>query len=408
MKPTSLMALAVCALTLAVASGARAAAVGSGSLSALESAIGLDPAPAGRTCGTPVPTGQDLAMVQSALRRLAEERPLHAAPGGTIPVAFHVITSKRLGFVSDQQVAEQIAELNRSYQGSGYQFELARVIRTENAGWFRMMIGSGNERNAKAALAVDPAHVLNIYTCAPGAQLLGWAFYPWQFPEDHTMHGVVVHYGSVPGGYLTKYNLGRTIVHEVGHYLGLLHTFEGGCEAPGDLIDDTPFEAGPAFGCPEGSDTCPSPGLDPIHNYMDYGDDACVTEFTDGQRARMTEVVPTFRPSLFAPRIARASAEIVSDAAEPADLTRGIEFRGAGPNPFRLETAIRFTLASSERVRLEVFNVAGQRVRTLIDAQLPAGAHGAMFSGRGLPAGLYFLQLEVGRARMSRSAILLR
>jgi hypothetical protein len=67
-------------------------------------------------------------------------------------------------------------------------------------------------------------------------------------------------------------NLGMVTVHQVGHWFGLLHTFENGCNPPGDMIDDTPYEARPASGCPHGSDTCPQPGLDPIHNYMDYSD----------------------------------------------------------------------------------------------------------------------------------------
>lgn len=365
----------------------------------------------GRTCGTPSPQPHEMRQVELALRRLADEQPLHGiAQGGTIRVAFHVIEFRQQGQVSDGQIADQIAELNRAYGGTGYQFVLAHVDRTTHPGWYHMIPGAGTERRAKQALAVDPAHTLNIYTCAPGARLLGWAYLPWSVPEDHYIHGVVVHYGSLPGGYLARYNLGRTVVHEVGHYLGLLHTFQNGCEAPGDFVDDTPFEAEPAFGCPEGRNTCPDPEPDPIHNYMDYGDDACITEFTPGQGVRMDQIVPAYRPSLFAAALARAErgAEIVTDATHPAELSRGIEFRGAGPNPFRDETAVRFALPQAERVTLEVFNVSGQRVRTLMDAQLPAGAHGAMFSGRGLPAGLYFLRLKVGRAEMTRSTILLR
>jgi hypothetical protein len=52
--------------------------------------------------------------------------------------------------------------------------------------------------------------------------------------------------------------------------------------------------------------------------------------------------------------------------------------------------------------------VNGQRVRSLIDAQLPAGSHAAMFSAKELPAGLYFLQLRVGAAQMTRSVILIK
>ena len=371
----------------------------------------LDRIPEGRNCGTPNPTRQDLTQVERARLRLAQEKPLTGLQvGGPIRVAFHVLTSGKQGQVSDAQVAAQMAELNRAYAGIGYSFQLVQVDRTDQGGWFRMNIFAGSERHAKEALAVDPAHTLNVYTAYLGNRLLGWAYLPWYFPEDYFMHGVVIHYASLPGGPLARFDLGRTLVHEVGHYLGLLHTFENGCEAPGDEVDDTPFEESPAFGCPEGRNTCPQPGLDPIHNYMDYGDDPCITEFTAGQAEFSHDVLTIYRPSLFQTKqiASESRAEIAGDSADPADLTRGIEFRGAAPNPFREGTAVRFTLPRPERVSLQVFNVAGQRVRSLIDAQLPAGAHSAMFTARDLSPGLYFLQLKAGGAEMTRSAILIR
>jgi hypothetical protein len=369
-----------------------------------------DPAPGARTCGTPRPSGSEMVQVERTVLRLFEEQPIQAIQGGTIRVAFHVITSNRRGDVTDQQIADQIAELNRAYGGFGYQFQLVSVSRTAQPGWFNMTPFTGKERHAKEALAVDPAHTLNIYTCNPGQSILGWTWFPWMAAEGDPIHGVVVHYASLPGGALSAYNLGRTAVHEVGHYLGLLHTFENGCDAPGDFVEDTPFEASPAFGCPVGRNSCPDPPVDPIHNYMDYGDDPCITEFTAGQEARMQAITTAYRPSLFATVIARdrGGAEIAADAIDPSDQSGGIEFRGAGPNPFRSETAVRFTLPRAEPVTLQVFNVNGQRVRSLIDAQLPAGSHAAMFSGRELPTGLYFLQLKVGAAQMTRSVILIK
>jgi hypothetical protein len=361
-----------------------------------------------RSCGTPDATPAEAEGVRMALRRWADENAVRTS-GGTIQVAFHVITAHGEGNVTDAQIADQIRELNRGYAGTGYRFELASIDRTENPSWFKMTPGTGKEKQAKQALAIDPAHRLNLYTCSPGQSLLGWAYFPWSAPESHYIHGVVVHYASLPGGE-APFDLGRTATHEVGHYLGLYHTFQGGCVAPGDEVDDTPFEASAAFGCPEGRNTCPAPGDDPIHNYMDYSDDACYTEFTAGQEDRMQAIVPVYRPSLFVHLVARAASqpEIAPGAGSEPEDGRVLAYRGAFPNPFRVETALHFTLPASAEVSLRIFSVTGQLVRTVVDAQLPSGDHSAMFRAGDLPSGAYFAVLKVGRVQMSRTLVLVR
>jgi hypothetical protein len=234
----------------------------------------------------------------------------------TIDTYFHIVRADGTvegGNVPRLWLRAQMQYLNHSYRGHGegepgarspFHFRLAGVTRTTNNDWFLHADEKSVEREMKTALR-DPsstAETLNIYlTNLINGGLLGYAYLPRNYQQVGVLDGVVAETQSLPGGSAAPYDLGGTISHEAGHWSGLLHTFQGGCDGS-DHVADTPNQAAPTRGCPQGADTCPDvPGLDPIHNYMDYSDDACYNQFTVDQRERMVDQWFAYRDGVPAP-----------------------------------------------------------------------------------------------------------
>jgi hypothetical protein len=265
-----------------------------------------------RGCATPHPSEREAEVLEAHSEELAAslkragrfDAVANADLVVTINVYFHVITNTAgQGNVTDTQIANQIRVLNDSYSGltgganTKFRFVLAGVDRTANNTWYTAGMSTTAETSMKNALRKGTARDLNFYTNHPSTGELGWATFPNEYSSRPLRDGVVCDYGTVPAGVFAPYNEGDTGTHEVGHWLGLYHTFSGGCKGKGDYVADTPAEAGPAWGCPTGQDSCGSrvAGVDPIENFMDYSDDFCMYKFTAGQASRAASLSATYR-----------------------------------------------------------------------------------------------------------------
>lgn len=266
----------------------------------------------GRVCGTVELSEKDRALIDEHVASRTESMRVagmvtdRAAGSVTVPVYFHVIRNSAgtAGNLTTAQLDSQLKVLNDSYSGltgganTPFRFVRTGVTYSNNDSWYTCTPGTSAETSMKNALHQGNAAALNFYTNNMGQGLLGWATFPSSYSSAPTKDGVVVLYASLPGGSAAPYNLGDTATHEVGHWLGLYHTFQGGCAKQatgGDGVADTPAEKSPAYGCPTGRNTCSSAGLDPIDNFMDYSDDSCMYRFTSGQSARADSQCLTYR-----------------------------------------------------------------------------------------------------------------
>lgn len=251
---------------------------------------------------------QDRA-VQSHLARVAPVVRAALPKTVTINVRAHVIKGKHASdpYATKSLVRQSVANLNSAYSGgqaadaadTRYRFKLYSTDTRKKDSWYHLTYQSKADKSMRRTLRKGHGYGLNIYFVRPkpveGGALLGWSTFPWRLKAYPHLDGVVVNIDALKGGAANGYNLGDTVVHETGHWLGLLHTFEGGCSSPGDHVADTPAEAQPSYRCDTTSDTCRSPGLDPVHNFMDYSLDSCMDMFTPGQSKRLDHMWSAYR-----------------------------------------------------------------------------------------------------------------
>lgn len=256
----------------------------------------------GYRCATDVPnqlererTRNEISLMRSAMAPVQNV---------TINVQFIHITNGNKGRITEDERVKQMKVLNNAYSNTGIQFSYnpETVKSVDKPAWFNMGHISAAEREAKTALHIPPEYSLNFYTAGLQGGLLGWATFPDRLQGDKVMDGVVILHSTLPGGTAAPYNQGETATHEVGHWLGLYHTFQDGCSGEGDEVQDTEAHAGPNFGCKntltDKDNFCSGETQAPLKNFMNYVDDKCMSEFTPGQIARMKDMITTYRSGL--------------------------------------------------------------------------------------------------------------
>jgi hypothetical protein len=250
----------------------------------------------------------------------------------TIPIVFHVIhDGDAVGSgenISQAQINSQITVLNEDFRkaagtagfntnavGADCEIEFCAALVDPNGNvltepgidrlnmqevdWEQSVINS----DLKPQTIWDPTRYCNVWTVRFGggsANLLGYA----QFPSSSGLQGlnngsgsantdgVVVRYNACGrvGSVTSPYNKGRTLTHELGHWLGLRHIW-GDQSCGNDYCNDTPTSTGANYGCATGQNTCPDAGNDMVENYMDYSSDACMNIFTSDQKTRIMTVL---------------------------------------------------------------------------------------------------------------------
>jgi pregnancy-associated plasma protein-A/type IX secretion system substrate protein len=230
-----------------------------------------------------------------------------------IPIVVHVLYHTSYENISDLKVKSQINALNRDFRKINsdtskipvafkllaadceIEFELAKVDpkgRATNGIIHKYTPITSWNMDDKIKFSSemgddswDSKTYLNIWV-GNVRRLLGYSTFPGGAPEKD---GIVMNLSAM--GTLNTaapYNMGRTAVHEIGHWLGLKHLW-GDTDCGDDLVNDTPKQSGFTTGCPISVRiSCDNnPAGDMYMNYMDFTNDACLNMFTTGQKQRM-------------------------------------------------------------------------------------------------------------------------
>ena len=354
----------------------------------------------------------------------------------TIPVVVHVVWKEEEENIPDSLIYQVLDVLNEDYRRKnadadsvraafldvvgdpGIEFELAAIERVKTDTTFELnLFGGSLPDNVKLAAyggsdAWDPDKYLNIWVCnIQGGSLLGYAYPPADlenWPEEASapspeVDGVVIHYpvfrrtgeytasGLLGLGEQTVPVRGRTVTHEVGHYLGLRHIWGDGllsilglpdCDAD-DGVADTPNQGTSSqFACDPEQNTCSDEENDMpdmFENYMDYASETCLNSFTKNQISIMRSVLENERKGL------------IGAATTPVFAIESTQEFKVYPNPVSEQLYVESSLEALEEYQLQLVDMQGRMVKSAI---LGRDAYRQSVDVSGLPAGLYGLLIR--------------
>ncbi len=317
-----------------------------------------------------------------------------------IPVVFHVMYDTEEDNISKYQIMDALRVLNEDYRRKNadtvnlrniflsrsadfeVEFHLARVDPNGNCtdGINRVQTreAENSTNNIKRLSMWNNRKYLNIWTVGaissniPQGLLLGYAFFPQ--PNQSGFNDGVLQRHDRTGSVGTSVSLGRTLTHEVGHYLNLHHPFSNGCNG-GDFVNDTPPAAQANFGCNLSTNSCGGALPDMIENYMDYSNDVCQNTFTNGQKARSKAVLnnPQLRGDVTRTNNLKETGVVGGDVCEPiadffaqtniicsGDTVKFVDASiGANPDEYTWYFENGTPATSNERYPQVVFNQEG-------------------------------------------------
>ena len=249
-------------------------------------------------CGTPYPSSEEVIKSKMDIDEWLAQNTTRDNDPVHVLVAWHVVySSTNAGYLSEVFIENSIDRINQEYNPYEIYFTLDTITYHQNDDWYYNVNGSNNgevEEEMRSSTYIDPVHYYNIWTVdLTGTGAGGWNYFPNWSLEDSYWQGTTMDIGQAGGNR-------PDVVHEIGHYFMLYHTFQFGCDPPGDSVDDTPYQDdNDTYSCSESTDTCPDDlGNDPVHNFMNYSSASCRTEFTEGQIERAFWAIETYHPGL--------------------------------------------------------------------------------------------------------------